>query len=146
MKTRINWVQDVQFCAETETGHKITLDGPAEFGGTNAGPRPMEMLLVGLGGCTAFDVVTILKKARQEIENCEVEIDAERADTIPKVFTRIHIHFIVTGKGLTEDRVERAVKLSADKYCSASVMLAKTAEVTHDFEIRESSSQRGTGD
>jgi putative redox protein len=111
------------------------MDGAADAGGRNLGVRPMEMLLLGLGGCTAFDVVSILEKSRQQISGCEVEIEAERADEIPKVFTRIHVHFIVSGRGLDQVKVSKAVSLSADKYCSASRMLEKAATITHDFEI-----------
>jgi putative redox protein len=137
MKVRVKWVEDVCFMGESETGHTVILDGAPEAGGRNIGMRPMEMLLIGMGGCTSFDVVTILKKARQDISNCVAEIDATRADEVPKVFTKIHVHFVVTGKNLNPVQVERAVKLSAEKYCSASIMLGKSAEITHDFEIRE---------
>jgi putative redox protein len=113
------------------------MDGSPEFGGQNRGPRPMELLLLGMGGCTAFDVVLILRKGRQDITDCVAQIDAERAPADPKVFTRIHVHFVVTGRKLDAKRVEQALKLSAEKYCSASIMLAKTAEITHDFEIVE---------
>jgi putative redox protein len=138
MKARIKWVEGASFLGETESGHAVLMDGPPDGGGRNLGPRPMEMLLIGTGGCTAFDVVAILKKQRQQISDCVAEIHAERADTDPKVFTKIHIHFIVSGKGLKSEQVERAINLSAEKYCSASIMLGKTAEITHDFEIRES--------
>ena len=111
------------------------MDGAPDAGGRNLGVRPMEMLLLGLGGCTAFDVISILRKSRQQVVDCEIELEAERADDIPKVFTRIHVHFIVSGKDLDQQKVARAVELSADKYCSASRMLAKTAEITHDFEV-----------
>ena len=137
MKARIKWVENVSFVAESESGHTIVMDGAPEGGGRNLGPRPMETVLMGTGGCTAYDVVHILRKSRAPIVDCVVEIDAERAPDDPKVFTRIHFHFIVTGKGLKTQQVERAVQLSAEKYCSASIMLAKTAAVTHDFEIRE---------
>ena len=137
MKTRIKWVEGVSFMGETDSGHAIIMDGPPDHGGRNLGPRPMEMLLLGLGGCTTFDVLMILKKSRQAVDDCVVEISAERATEEPKVFTRIHVHFIVTGKGLKEKQVERAVSLSAEKYCSASIMLGKMAEITHDFEIVE---------
>ena len=113
------------------------MDGPQELGGQNRGVRPMEMILLGLGGCTAFDVVFILRKARQPVTDCEVELHADRAMTDPKVFTRIHIHFIIKGEGLKENQVERAVRLSAEKYCSASIMLSKAVEISHDFEIVE---------
>lgn len=123
---------------ESETGHAVILDGAPENGGRNMGMRPMEMLLIGMGACTSFDVVTILKKARQPITDCVAEIDATRADEVPKVFTKIHVHFIVTGKDLNPAQVERAVKLSAEKYCSASIMLNKAVEITHGYEIKDS--------
>lgn len=141
MKTRIKWVEGVTFMGETDSGHAVIMDGPPDHGGRNLGPRPMEMLLLGLGGCTTFDVLMILKKSRQAVDDCVVEISAERADNEPKVFTKIHVHFIVTGKDLKEKQVERAVSLSAEKYCSASIMLGKTAEITHDFEMIETKSQ-----
>jgi putative redox protein len=125
------------FVGESGSGHAVVLDGAPEHGGRDMGIRPMEMLLLGLGGCTAFDVVSILKKSRQAITDCEVKIDSDRAEEIPKVFTRIHIHFIITGNSLDPVKVEKAVNLSADKYCSASKILEKTAEMTHDFEIVE---------
>jgi putative redox protein len=135
MKARIKWVEQATFLGETASGHAVVMDGPPDHGGRNLGPRPMEMLLLGMGGCTSFDVVSILKKARQSISDCVAEISAERAETDPKVFTRIHVHFIVTGKELKEAQVKRAVELSAEKYCSASIMLGKVAEITHDYEI-----------
>ncbi len=135
MKARIKWVEDVLFLGESGSGHGIVIDGPPEHGGRNLGVRPMELLLMGVGSCSAFDVVHILKKGRHPVEDCEVQISAERAETVPKVFTRIHLHFIVKGRGLSESAVERAVKLSAEKYCSASIMLGKAAEVTHDFQV-----------
>lgn len=138
MKVRIKWVEGVSFVGESETGHAVVLDGAPENGGRNIGMRPMEMLLIGMGACTSFDVVTILKKARQPIVDCVAEITAERANEVPKVFTKIHVHFVVTGDGLNETQVERAVKLSAEKYCSASIMLSKSVEITHDFEIKTS--------
>jgi putative redox protein len=137
MKARIKWAGEASFIGETESGHAVVMDGPPEMGGRNIGPRPMEMLLLGTGGCTSFDVVHILKKSRQRITDCVAEIEAERANEDPKIFTKIHIHFIVTGKALKPEQVERAVKLSAEKYCSASIMLGKSAEITHDFEIVE---------
>jgi putative redox protein len=137
MKARVKWVENVCFMGESETGHAVILDGAPEAGGRNIGMRPMEMLLIGMGACTSFDVVTILNKARQPVTDCVAEIEAERADEVPKVFTKIHVHFVVTGNGLNESQVERAVKLSAEKYCSASIMLGKAAQVTHDFEIIE---------
>ena len=137
MKARIKWVEGASFLGETESGHAILMDGPPDGGGHNQGPRPMEMLLIGTGGCTAYDVVAILKKQRQQITDCVAEIQAERADADPKVFTKIHFHFIVSGKDLKAEQVERAINLSAEKYCSASIMLGKTAAITHDFEILE---------
>jgi putative redox protein len=136
MKARIKWVENVAFVAESESGHTIVMDGASEGGGRNLGPRPMETVLMGTGGCTAYDVVHILRKSRAPIADCVVEIDAERAPDDPKVFTRIHFHFVVTGKGLKAQQVERAVHLSAEKYCSESFMVEKTAAVTHVFEIR----------
>jgi putative redox protein len=137
MQARIKWKDGASFLAESGSGHTVLMDGPPEAGGKNSGPRPMEMLLMGTGGCASFDVVMILKKSRQDISDCVVEIEAERAPQEPKVFTRIHFHFILTGKKLNRGKVERAITLSAEKYCSASIMLAKTAELTHDFEIVE---------
>ena len=135
MKTTIKWTGDAGFTAESESGHVVTMDGSPQHGGRNCGPRPMEMVLMGMGGCTAFDVVHILRKGRQEITDCVAHIDAERADQDPKVFTRIHVHFVVSGKNLNPAQVGRAIALSAEKYCSASIMLGKTAVITHDFEI-----------
>ena len=137
MKVRIKWVEGVSFLAQTQSSHTIVMDGAPEGGGRNLGPRPMETVLAGTGGCTAYDVVTILRKARQAISDCVVELDAERAPNDPKVFTSIHFHFVLTGRNLDTKQVERAIQLSAEKYCSASIMLGKTARITHDFEIRE---------
>ena len=137
MKARIQWLENVRFSGTADSGHQVMIDGPPEAGGDNAGFRPMELVLTGLGGCTAFDVISILQKSRQQVTGCEVELDAERADTIPKVFTKIHIHFIVTGKNLKPASVARAVDLSAEKYCSATLMLRDKVEITHDFEIVE---------
>jgi putative redox protein len=125
------------FVGESDSGHAVVMDAAPESGGRNMGVRPMEMLLLGLGGCTAFDVVMILKKSRQAIVDCEVKIDSDRAQEIPKVFTRIHVHFIISGTRLDATKVDKAVKLSAEKYCSATKMLSETAEITHDFEIVE---------
>ncbi|MCG5515200.1 OsmC family protein [Ectothiorhodospira sp. 9100] len=136
MKTRIKWLDNATFVGESGSGHAVVMDGPPEHGGRNLGPRPMEMLLLGMGGCTAFDVMQILRKSRQAVTDCELEVSAERAETDPKVFTRIHVHYIVTGHDLSEKHVARAVSLSAEKYCSASIMLGKVAEITHDVEIR----------
>jgi putative redox protein len=135
MKARVKWVEQVSFLGESESGHAVLMDGAPAAGGRNLGPRPMEMLLLGAGGCTSFDVITILKKSRQEVSDCYVELEAQRADSDPKVFTKIHMHFVVKGRDIKPDVVERAIKLSAEKYCSASIMLGKTAEITHDFEI-----------
>jgi putative redox protein len=135
MKARIKWVEQVSFLGETESGHAVLMDGPADGGGRNLGPRPMEMVLLGTGGCTIYDVIHILKKSRQKVTDCVVEIQAERATEDPKVFTKIHFHFVVTGKDLKTEHVERAIKLSAEKYCSASIMLGKSADITHDFEV-----------
>lgn len=138
MKARIQWAGDVMFIGESGSGHAVVMDGPAEYGGRNMGIRPMEMMLLGLGGCTSFDVMSILKKARQPVEHCEALLDAERADEDPKVFTKIHVHFVVKGRGLKDAQVKRAVELSAEKYCSASIMLGRAGvEITHDYEIVE---------
>ncbi|MFZ5593550.1 MAG: OsmC family protein [Pseudomonadota bacterium] len=139
MKARLKWVQDVMWVAESETGHAVVMDGAPEIGGRNLGMRPMEMLLLGMGGCTAMDVISILKKSREQVTDCEIQMEAKRAEDHPKVFTAIHVHFIVTGKALKEATVKRAIDLSAEKYCSASIMLGKTASITHDYEIREES-------
>lgn len=135
MKARIKWVEDLMFLGESGTGHSIVMDGPEEMGGHGTGMRPMELLLLGLGGCTSFDMVQILKKARQDIRDCVVNIDSERSQDVPKVFTKIHVHYTVTGKDLKEAQVKRAVELSTEKYCSASLMLGKTADISHDFTI-----------
>lgn len=137
MKSRVKWIEDVCFMGESGSGHAVVMDGAPDIGGRNLGPRPMEMLLLGAGGCTSVDVVMILKKSRQAVTGCEVTIEADRAEEHPKVFTRIHMHFTVRGRGLKAETVERAIRLSAEKYCSASIMLGKTAEMTHDFEIVE---------
>ncbi|MBD3671503.1 MAG: OsmC family protein [Gammaproteobacteria bacterium] len=136
MKARVKWVEEATFIAESGSGHAVIMDGPPDLGGRNLGVRPMEMLLLGMGGCTSFDVIHILKKARQQVTDCVAQLDAERAESDPKVFTKIHVHFVVTGKGLDEKRVARAVELSAEKYCSASIMLASGGvEISHDYEI-----------
>ncbi|MDO8464359.1 MAG: OsmC family protein [Gallionella sp.] len=135
MKARVKWVEQASFLGETESNHAVLMDGPPTAGGRNLGPRPMEMLLLGTGGCTNFDVVSILKKSRQAISDCYVELEAERAETDPKVFTKIHMHFVVKGKDIKPEVVEKAIKLSAEKYCSASIMLGATAAITHDFEV-----------
>ncbi|AQR64548.1 osmotically inducible protein C [Aquaspirillum sp. LM1] len=137
MKARLKWVDGVCFMGESASGHAVVMDGAPEGGGRNLGPRPMELVLLGTAGCTSYDVLSILRKSRQDVRDCWVELDADRADTDPKVFTRIHFHFVVTGRALKADAVERAITLSAEKYCSASIMLGKTAQITHDFELRE---------
>lgn len=137
MKTHVTWLKDMIYVAQSPSGHAVVMDGPPELGGHNLGPRPMEMLLMGLGGCTAIDVVNILRKSRQDLHDCEVQLEAQRADSDPKVFTEIHVHFILSGKNLSTKHVERAIQLSAEKYCSASIMLGQTARITHTFEIRD---------
>ena len=137
MKARITWGGDAKFIGQSGSGHDIIMDGPPDHGGKNQGPRPMEMLLLGLGACTSFDVMSILQKSRQQVTNCYAEIEAERADEVPSVFTRINIHFVVEGHQLKESQVKRAVSLSAEKYCSASIMLEKGGvEIAHSYEIR----------
>ncbi len=136
MQASVNWVDNVHFRATSGTGHDVDLDGPPESGGENLGCRPMEMLLMGLGGCASYDVVTILRKSRNEISACEVQVTAERVDAVPAVFESIHLHFTVSGHNLDEKKVSRAVGLSADKYCSASIMLGKAGvKITHDFTV-----------
>jgi putative redox protein len=135
MNARVKWVENVSFVGESGSGHAIVMDGAPESGGRNLGPRPMETVLIGTGGCTAYDVVHILRKGRAAVTDCVVEIQAERAETEPKVFTKIHFHFIVSGRGLKPEQVQRAIHLSAEKYCSASIMLGKSATITHDFKI-----------
>lgn len=137
MKAKVKWVEDMMFIGQSGSGHAVVMDGPPEHGGKNIGIRPMEMMLMGLGGCTSFDVMLILKRSRQDVTDCVAELSAQRAETDPKVFTKIHIHFVVTGKELKEKMVQRAVELSATKYCSASIMLAQTVEITHDYEMIE---------
>ncbi len=135
MNTTVRWIDGMMMVGESASGHAIVMDGPEELGGKNLGVRPMEMLLLGMGGCTTVDVVSTLKKMREEVRDCRVEISAERADEHPKVFTSIHLHFIVEGENLNEKKIAKAVSLSADKYCSASIMLGKMATITHDFTI-----------
>lgn len=138
MKARVQWAGEALFLGESGSGHAVVMDGPPEAGGRNLGIRPMEMLLIGLGGCSNFDVVSILRKGRQPVESCEVFLDAERAGDEPKVFTKIHLHFVVKGRGLKEAQVKRAVELSAEKYCSASIMLGRAGvDISHDYEIVE---------
>lgn len=136
MDARITWNGEVSFIAESGSGHKVVIDGPPDHGGRNLGARPMELMLMGMGGCTSFDVMSILRKSRQDVTSCEAVLKADRADAVPAVFTKIHIHFIVAGNGIKEAQVKRAVELSAEKYCSASIMLqAGGVEITHSYEI-----------
>ncbi len=135
MKARVKWLDGMTMVGESGSGHAVVMDGPPDFGGRNLGIRPMEMLLLGMGGCTEFDVLMILRKGRQDVTACEVQLEAERAEEDPKVFTKIHAHFVVSGRNLNEKRVQTAIKLSAEKYCSASLMLGAMAEITHDYEI-----------
>ena len=144
MKARIKWVEDRTFVGESGSGHKIVLGTAFGPEGRTPGPSPMELVLIGTGGCTAFDVVHILEKGREAVDDVVVDIDAERATQDPKVFTRVHMHFVVKGRNLSREKVERAITLSAEKYCSASAMIAKTATITHDFEVIESFAA-GTG-
>lgn len=138
MQATIRWNGGASFTGTSGSGHDVIMDGPPDHGGQNAGARPMEMVLMGLGGCSAFDVMSILHKARQDVTDCVAEMTAERADAVPAVFTHIHLHFVVTGRNLKEGQVQRAVSLSAEKYCSASIMLEKGGvKITHDYEIRD---------
>jgi putative redox protein len=137
MQATIKWVDGVMFVGETGSGHAVVMDGPPDHGGRNLGIRPMEMILLGVGGCSSFDVVQILQKGRNDIVSCVTEVCAERVDAIPSVFSKIHLHFVVKGHDLKESAVERAVKLSAEKYCSATIMLGKTVAISHDFEVIE---------
>ena len=137
MECTVKWAGGMSFLAETASNHLVAMDGAPEGGGRNLAPRPMEMVLLGTGGCTAYDVVLILKKSGQDVTGCEVRLASERAETDPKVFTRIHMHFVVRGHALKRNLVEHAIRLSHEKYCSASIMLAKTAEITRDFEVVE---------
>ena len=138
MKATVKWTDGAMFVGESGSGHAVVMDGSPDLGGRNLGPRPMEMLLIGTGGCSTYDVMAMLRKSRQQVVDCRVEIDADRADAVPAVFTRIHLHFVVSGIGLKESHVKRAVELSAEKYCSASIMLgAAGVEMSHSFEIVE---------
>jgi len=141
MECTVRWtgLSGMTFLAETGSGHVVAMDGAPDGGGRNLAPRPMEMVLLGTGGCTAYDVVLILRKSGQKISNCEVKLTSERAEKEPKVFTKVHFHFIVTGSAIKPNTVERAIKLSHEKYCSASIMLEKTAEITHSYEIVDDS-------
>ncbi len=136
MEATVKWVDGRMFVGETGSGHAVIMDGPANHGGRNMGIRPMEMILLGVGGCSSFDVIEILQKGRHNISDCKVEITAERVDEVPSVFSKIHLHFVVIGQDLKSTVVARAVKLSAEKYCSASIMLSKSVEITHDFEVK----------
>lgn len=139
MRARVKWVDGMMFLGESGSGHSVVMDGPEDHGGRNMGVRPMEMILLGMGGCASFDVVSILKKSRQAVHNCEAQLEAQRADAVPAVFTAINIHFVITGRELKEKQVKRAVELSAEKYCSASIMLGKGGvTITHSYEILES--------
>ncbi|MES9940028.1 MAG: OsmC family protein [Candidatus Thiodiazotropha sp. 6PLUC2] len=135
MKARVVWVEAATMMGEAGSGHGVIMDGPPEHGGRNLGVRPMEMLLLGMGGCTEFDVLSMLRKSRQQVTGCVVELEAQRSEEDPKVFTAIHAHFVVSGRELSEKHVSRAISLSAEKYCSASIMLGATAKITHDYEI-----------
>ena len=141
MKARIKWVEDRTFIGESASGHKVVLGAALGSEGRTPGPNPMEMVLIGTGGCLAFDVIHILERGREAIEDCVLEMEAERAEQDPKVFTRIHMHFVVKGRGLAPNKVQRAIELSIEKYCSASAMLAKTATITHDFEVVDTATQ-----
>lgn len=138
MHTKIQWQNNVHFTATADSGHEVSIDGPADSGGENLGVRPMELMLMGVGGCTSFDVVSILRKSRQKVTNCVTEITAERADDIPQVFETIHIHFVIEGDKLDPGRVERAIALTAEKYCSASIMLQRAGvDISHSFDIQQ---------
>ena len=138
MKATVKWTDGAMFLGESGSGHTVVMDGPADLGGRNMGARPMEMLLVGVGGCATYDVISMLKKSRQKVVDCRIELDAERADAVPAVFTKIKMHFVVTGVALKESQVKRAVELSAEKYCSASIMLAAAGvDISHSFEVLE---------
>ena len=144
METRVRWAGGAAFIGLSSGGHSVVMDGPPEGGGRNLGPRPMEMLLLSMAACSTYDVVTILQKSRDEITDCDVRIKANRAPEHPKIFTDIHLHFIISGRDIKDRNVERAIKLSAEKYCSASIMLGAMAKITHDFEVVNS--QQGDGD
>ena len=137
MNTNLTWAGGAAFIGASENGRTIVIDGPPEGGGRDLGPRPMETLLLGMGACTAYDVLSILKKSRSLISDCKIEMSSKRAGDHPKVFTEIHVHFIITGDNLKDTQVERAINLSAEKYCSASIMLGKTAKITHTYEIKD---------
>ncbi len=143
MRAKVTWVGGMTFLGEADSGHGVVMDAAPEIGGKNLGSRPMEMLLLGVGGCASIDVLMILRKSRQAVEDCYVEIEAERAETVPRIFTRIHLHFVVSGHEIDPVRVEHAIRLSAEKYCSASAMLGAVAQITHDFEILDAAAARG---
>ena len=143
MKACVRWLDHMSFVGESGSGHSVVMDGSPEHGGRNLASRPMEMILMGLGGCSAFDVMMMLQKSKQDVRDCVVYIDAERADAIPAVFTRIHLKFVITGKGLQESKVSRAVTLSAEKYCSVSKMLESTVAITHAYEVQDSEVEKG---
>lgn len=138
MRARVKWLDHMTFVGEASSGHAVVMDAAPDVGGRDLGVRPMEMLLMGMGGCSAIDVMMILNKSRQPVADCWVELEAERADEVPAVFTKIHAHFVVVGEGLSDKHVARAVSLSAEKYCSASIMLGKVVDISHDYEIRVS--------
>lgn len=137
MKATVKWLDHMSFVGESGSGHSVVMDGAPDVGGRNMGVRPMEMVLLGLGGCTSFDLVLILQRQRQAVADVQVEIEAERATKVPKVFTKIHVHYVVEGRGLDAKKVERAVRMTAEKYCSVSIMLSASVELSHDFEIVE---------
>ncbi len=137
MKARVKWIENACLIGEADSGHGVVIDGAAEIGGRNLGIRPMEMILMGLGGCTAMDVLNILKKKRQNITDCVIEVEGQRCDDYPRVFTTLHIHFIIKGSNLKENHLKQAIDLSAEKYCSVSAMLGETAKITYDYEIIE---------
>lgn len=144
LEAEITWIDAVRFVAESGSGHSVVIDGPPDQGGRNVGARPMEMMLMGLGGCTAFDIVDILRKSRQQIDDCRVRLTAERANEVPAVFTRIHIHYHLKGRALSDKHVKRAIDLTAEKYCSASIMLARAGvEITHDYTIEATEAETG---
>jgi len=140
MQANVRWIEGRSFLGESGSGHTVMMDGPPDHGGRNIGIRPMEMILLGVGGCSSYDVMDILQKGRHNVQDCQVELSAERVDKVPSVFSKIHLHFKVTGKDLKLSVVERAIKLSAEKYCSAAIMLSHSVEITHDFEVIEISS------
>lgn len=137
MKSRVKWLDHMSFVGESDSGHSVVMDAASDFGGRDLGVRPMEMVLLGLGGCASIDVILILKKLRQKVTDCAIELEAERSESVPKTFTRINLHFVLSGEGLADDRVARAVALTAEKYCSVSRMLEASVELSHDYEIVE---------